>query len=474
MSVRVRFAPSPTGELHLGGARTALVNALFARKERGAFVLRIEDTDLDRNVAGAEERLESDLRWLGIVPDESPRAGGPFAPYHQSERLPRHIEAFERLKADGRVYACFCPPGANATQGCPGRCAALPADDARRRITAGEPAAWRFPLSEEDRRIEDAVHGAVDFSGAPAPDPVIVRADGRPTFLFAGAVDDADQGITHVIRGEDHLPNAWKQAQMLRALGRPVPRYAHLPLILGADRSPLSKRHGHTSVGAVRDAGYPPEAIVMALAHLGMTAPAVAPGSDPWPALIEAFDLRRLNHAASVHDQDRLDHLAAAWLRALPPAETARRARHRGDRDALVASPDADPSWWPEFLALFAESSSTLGAAIVAAGPFLSWPGGWTEDGPAPDVLTVWRALWPADGLGDADAFGELSRAATREPGAKRAALFHPLRVALTGRGEGPALARLAPLIDRAAREGGARHEVVPCVTRIDRALGVR
>lgn len=473
MPVRVRFAPSPTGELHLGGARTALVNALFARRQGGVFILRIEDTDDDRNVEGAELRLEDDLRWLGIVPDESPRAGGPVPPYRQSERLPQQLAAFEAARAAGRVYPCFCAPGQQATHRCPSLCAELPAAEAAQRIARGAEHAWRFLLHETDRAVDDLLHGPVDFAGAPAPDPVIRRADGRLTFLFASVVDDSDQGVTHVIRGEDHLPNAWKQAQMLRALGREVPRYGHLPLILGPDRTPLSKRHGHSSIGAVREAGYPAEAVIMALAHLGTTPPEVAPGTDPWPALVASFDLGAVSRAAAVHDQGRLDFLSAAWLRALPPAELAARAAGRSDRRALVPGPD--PSWWPELLQLACESQPTLADAIALAAAMLAWTGGWPaeaghDDPGAGAVLAAWEALWPVEGLAGPTAFNDLSRAVTAQTGAKRAALFHPLRLALTGRGEGPALSRLGPFIDAAAREGGAAHEVVPCQKRIARA----
>ncbi len=467
---RVRFAPSPTGELHLGGARTALINALFARAQGGAFVLRIEDTDLERNVPGAEERLQADLEWLGIVADESPSHGGPCAPYRQSERLAQHVAAFERLEESGRAYPCFCPPDAKATRGCPGGCFERPRPE-RSAPAAGAPA-WRFRLSDDSRVVDDLLRGEVSFVGAPAPDPVIVRADGRPTFLFASVIDDADQGITHVIRGEDHLPNAWKQVQMLEALGRAAPRYGHLPLILGIDRTPLSKRHGRTTVGDLREAGYVPEAVVLALAHLGMTAPVVTPGADPWPALVRDFSFDRLNKSPAVYDQARMDFLSAAWIRALPAMELARRGAGQEERARIFAE-GPDPEWWPEWLALVAESRVTLGAALVAADELLRWPGGYPE-GEAPPVLDAWREMWPPDGLRDADHFAELSRAVSAQTGALRAALLHPLRVALTGSGQGPALKRLAPLIDRAARVGGARFEVSSCVARIARARAAR
>ncbi len=473
MRARVRFAPSPTGELHLGGARTALVNALFARATGGRLVLRIEDTDLERNVPGAEQRLEDDLRWLGIVPDESPRESGPYPPYRQSERESSHRAAFEQARAAGRAYPCFCPPGARADRRCPGNCAELDDDARARRTAAGEaPPAWRFRLDDGDRVIDDLLRGPVDFRGAPAPDPVIVRADGRATFLFASVVDDADQHVSHVIRGDDHLPNAWKQAQMLKAIGREVPRYGHLPLILGPDREPLSKRHGHASVAALRAEGYAPEAVVLALAHLGMTPPEVTPGDDPWPALVASFALDKVSAAPAVHDQARLDFLSAAWQRALPAAELAARARGRDDRDALVWDRAGDPPWWPVLLATCAESQVTLRGAIALAAALLRFPGAPAGDPAGRAVLAAWRDAWPA-AWPDAPepVFKDLAATVTAATGAKRAALFHPLRLALTGAEEGPALARVAPLIDRAAREGGATQEIASCRDRIDRAV---
>ncbi|MBP7149444.1 MAG: glutamate--tRNA ligase [Acidobacteria bacterium] len=470
---RVRFAPSPTGHLHLGGARTALVNVLFARREGGRFVLRIEDTDVERNVPGAERSLEDDLRWLGIVPDESPSAGGSYGPYRQSERSAQHREAFEVLRGSGRAYPCFCPAGERSEYRCPRGCANLPADEGARRIAAGEAHAYRFRLIDEEREIEDLLHGRVSFAGAPAPDPVLLRPDGHATFLFAGAVDDAGMAITHVIRGEDHLPNAWKQAQIARALGAPEPRWAHLPLILGPDRSPLSKRGGVTSIGRLREAGFPAEAVVVALAHLGMEAPGIEPGADPWPALVRGFDLVRVSTAPSVHDEGRLEHLSAAWLRALPARAIAERVAARDDVAALFGAAPPASGWWPDLLALCAASRTTLAEAVAGAATFLRWPGAPGEPAATP-VLRAWREVWPAGGLpaGGSPSLDELSREVTRRTGARRAELFHPLRVALTGAEQGPALSRLAPLLDAAARGAEVRTRVVPCAERIDRALG--
>lgn len=443
-AVRVRFAPSPTGTLHLGGARTALVNYLFARAHSGAFVLRIEDTDRSRNIAEAEAALEFDLSWLGIVPDESPQRPGAYGPYRQSERADAHTAAFERLLTAGKVYAAQ--------------------DDDE---TSG--IAYRFRLDPGARRIVDLLHGEVDFAGAPAPDPVVRRSDGSATFLFANAVDDAEQAITHVIRGDDHLPNAWKQAQIHRALGYEPPHWAHLPLILGADHKPLSKRHGPASVGSLRDLGYPAEAVVLALAHLGMTPPEIAPGAEIWGPLVAAFRLEALSTAAAIHDQGRLDHLSAAWLRALSALELAERVRDRADRHTLIETTE-DPDWWPPLLALMASSFTTLEQAISSADRMLQFGGAAVAEGRA--VLAAFRENWPVNGLADESAFKALTDEVGRLTQTKGKALFHPLRLALTGVEQGPALARLAPLIDRAARDGGMRdHRVRSCRERIDIAL---
>ncbi len=466
MSVRVRFAPSPTGELHLGGARTALVNALFARAQGGRFVLRIEDTDLGRNIEGAERSLEHDLDWLGIVPDESPHKAGDYGPYRQSQRGRSYRNAFERLRSSGRIYPCFCASGAAGERRCPGNCASYAPEDRAARLAAGAAHAFRF-LLDDQRGIDDLLHGAVDFTGAPAPDPVVMRADATATFLFANAVDDAEMAISHVIRGDDHLPNAWKQVQILHALDATPPRFAHLPLIHGPDHKPLSKRHGPASVGALRALGYPSEAVVIALAHLGAQPPEIAAGDDPWPALGAWFRLEALSTAAAIHDQGRLDHLSALWLRAIGPSRVAELVHDRADRHELFGG-GRDPNWWPALIQLACESQVTFGAAVALARAMLEYSGAPAVEGL--DVLKHWRQQWPATGVHE-DQFKTLGASVQQASASKGRTLFHPLRVALTGRDDGPALSRLAPLIDQAAREGGALFMVKSCVERIDVAI---
>ncbi|RMG49174.1 MAG: glutamate--tRNA ligase [Acidobacteria bacterium] len=467
---RVRFAPAPTGRLHLGGARTALVNALFARARGGTLVLRIEDTDPERNLPGADEAIEEDLLWLGIVPDEGPTEGGAFGPYRQSERGPVYGGAFEALRAAGRLYPCWCGPEARAESGCPGGCGGL-AEGERERRLAREPAvpAWRFRLGEQ-REVADLLRGRVSFRGAPAPDPVVLRPGGRPTFLFACAVDDAEMKITHVIRGEDHLPNAWKQEQIQRALGREPPQWLHLPLVLGPDGAPLSKRHGSTAIGDLRDRGVPWEAVVMALAHLGWTPPRVEPGRDPWPELAARFRPERLSRSQPVYDEGRLLHLSGRWLRALPPEELARRsAELAGFRDRFGGSV---PPWWGELLAVCVLSRATLGEAAALAWEILEAEPRRADGGG--EILDAWLRHWPESGLPGAEDFKRLSARVAEEAGAAGRALFHPLRLALTGREAGPALAVLAPLLDRAAQDPPRGRRVRSCRERIAAALGAR
>jgi len=469
-SVRVRFAPAPTGRLHLGGARTALVNALFARSRGGRFVLRIEDTDADRNVPGAAERIEEDLVWLGIVPDESPSRGGPRGPYRQSERAEHHRAAFETLRRAGHVYPCWCGPEARAASGCPAGCAGLPPGERARRLAAGPEPAWRFRLGE-GRTVDDLLRGRVPFEDAPAPDPVVLRPDGRATFLFACAVDDAAMGITHVIRGEDHLPNAWKQEQIQRALGQSPPVWVHLPLVLGPDGTPLSKRHGAVAVAELRERGLPPEAVVLALAHLGWTPPHVPPGGDPWPALVRRFRLERLARTQAVYDAGRLEHLAGRWLRAMPAAELAERALRLAAVRERLALEGSAPDWLGEFLAVAVRARASLVAAAELVRELLAVAPAAPEDERQRAVLEAWLAAWPEGGLAGEEAFKRLAERVAAASGARGRELYHPLRRALTGKEAGPALAQIAPLFDRAAADPAGRLEVRSCRERLRAAL---
>ena len=293
--IRVRFAPSPTGMLHVGNARTALYNWLFARRMGGDFLLRIEDTDLERSEARYEAQLIEDLRWLGLDWDEGPvEAGGPdkgaYGPYRQSERLAIYAEHTERLLAEGKAYRCFCTAeeleaerklaaAEHRPQVYSGRCRSLSAETINQNLAAGKPFAVRLKIQDHPLRFHDMVHGPVEFAAETVSDPILVRSasDGPkvvsgeavPVYNYVVTVDDALMEITHVIRGDDHLSNTPKQVAIYEAFGWQVPEFAHLSTILGADRERLSKRHGATSIASFREMGYLPEALVNYLALLG-------------------------------------------------------------------------------------------------------------------------------------------------------------------------------------------------------------
>jgi glutamyl-tRNA synthetase len=331
---RVRFAPAPSGSLHVGGARTALFNWLFARRHGGTFVLRVEDTDADRVTDEAMHVLQRSLHWLGLDWDEGPGVGGPRGPYRQTERFDVYREAAARLVEGGHAYRCYCTPEeleerrrqAKATDRAPGydgRCRRL-TDDERVKLEAeGRTWALRFAIPEgRSVDFDDLVKGPQRFEHEALRDFVIVRSDGSPTYLLASGVDDLRMGMTHVIRGEDLLPSTPRQLLMFEALGEPAPQYAHLPLILGPDRAKLSKRHGAVAVEWFREHGFLPDALVNYLALLGWS-----PGNNeeilPRGELVERFDLSAVSRHPAIFDTEKLTWMNGEYLRALSDEEAA-------------------------------------------------------------------------------------------------------------------------------------------------------
>ena len=336
--IRVRFAPSPTGYLHVGGARTALFNWLLARRHGGIFVLRIEDTDADRSSAEMVDGILDGMRWLGLDWDEGPLIGGPHAPYFQSERTARHRAMAERLVAAGRAYYCYCTAEAlgarrTAAEAAGGAwqydrtCSQLPPEEIARREAEGRPRAVRFRVPAGTTRFTDLVHGDIEFAGANIEDFVILRSDGQPTYHLSVVSDDIEMKISHVIRGDDHISNTPKHVLLYEAAGAPVPAFAHVPLILGADKKRLSKRHGATSVLAYAELGYLPEAMTNFLTLLGWS-----PGSGDQELftreqLTERFDLSGINGGNAVFSADKLDWFNQQYLIRLAPEELGRRAK---------------------------------------------------------------------------------------------------------------------------------------------------
>lgn len=328
--VRVRFAPSPTGKLHIGGARTAIYNWAFARANGGTFILRIDDTDPARSTDENTQIILRAMRWLGLDWDEGPDKSGDFGPYSQTERLEIYRRAAHTLLAEGKAYPCFCTPEKLAAdkkaaeerhdpfQGYQRTCRNIDPAEAQARIEAGEPYTIRIkvPLDRGDVIVHDAVHGDVTFNARELDDFIIFRSDGTPTYNFATVVDDALMGITHIIRGDDHLSNTPRQIVVYEALCAPVPEFAHISMILGPDGKKLSKRHGATSVEEYRDAGYLSDAFVNYLALLGWSLDGETT-IVPRDVLASQFSLDHVSKNPAKSDPERLNWINATYLSAM-------------------------------------------------------------------------------------------------------------------------------------------------------------
>jgi nondiscriminating glutamyl-tRNA synthetase len=471
--MRVRFAPSPTGQLHVGNARTALFNWLLARGSGGTFILRIEDTDAERSSRESEAAIVRDLRWLGLEWDEGPDVGGSRGPYRQSERLHLYQSYAKELLSADSAYYCFCSAAQLDAErqeavaaGRPalyaGTCRRLSGDQAAARIAAGERPAIRFRVPEDrDVAFTDAVRGEVRFQTDVIGDPIIVRADGHPAYNFAVVVDDALMEVTQVIRGEDHISNTPRQVLLYEALGFTPPSFAHLALVMGPDHSPLSKRHGATSVAEFRAKGYLPEALVNYLALIGWS-----PGGGdellPIDELARRFSLDRVGLSAGVFDEEKLAWANRHYLKIADPARLAELSlpyfREAGvgmtpdDRGiAFLASamPMASASvdrlnQVPGRLALLFDYAPERTLAEAAVREELS------AEGARSVVAALAEELAAAPRL-DRDRFRAVANQVKARTGQKGKALFHPIRVALTGRAEGPELDLAVPAIDRGA-----------------------
>jgi glutamyl-tRNA synthetase len=460
MKVRTRFAPSPTGDLHIGGARTALFNFLFARKfaANGAFMLRIDDTDKERSRPEYERHLMEDLLWLGLEWDEGPDRGGPFAPYRQSERASFYEEILKSLREMGAIYPCFCSEERlealrkeQAARGEPprydGRCRSLlPGEAERRTASGGEKPCWRFSLPEEKIRFHDEVRGEVSFAPGGMGDFVVARSDGCPTYLFTSVADDRAMEITHILRGDEHIPNTARQQALFDRLGWQAPVYAHIPMILSKDRQKLSKRTGSTPIRLCREEGYLPEAIAAYLSTLSWTPPEPSSPRDfltagaafDFSSAAAAFSLGRISNSPPVHDETHLNY----WQK------EAMRKRGGGfilDWLKEAGSPFALGTDNAEALKRLAEDlieeHCTLRSLKGAIDALFASPG--PEDGfslrESPWLLELEEMLRAVEPWGE-DELNRSLRAFMKERGLKGKEFFHPLRLALTGQGSGAAL----------------------------------
>jgi glutamyl-tRNA synthetase len=471
--MRVRFAPSPTGQLHVGNARTALFNWLLARGHDGTFILRIEDTDAERSTADADAAILRDLKWLGLDWDEGPDVGGARGPYRQSERLHLYTSYANELLTSGHAYHCFCSVAqldadrqAARDAGLPakyaGTCRNIPRDQADSRIAAGEHPAVRFKVPDNrEVAFEDLVRGPVRFQTDVIGDPVIVRADGHPAYNFAVVVDDALMEVTDVVRGEDHISNTPRQILLYEALGFALPRFAHLALVLGPDHTPLSKRHGATSVAEFRAKGFLPEALVNYLALIGWS-----PGGNdellPIDELARRFALQAVGHSAGVFDEEKLAWVNRHYLKVADPARIAQLAEPYFNKAGVAVSPDARGR---EYLASVVPMATASVDRLDQIPPRVSFLFDYDaahtlqdeqvrREMSHPDAQAVVRSL--AEELAhaprlDRDRFRAVAAQVRQRTGQKARALFHPIRVALTGRAEGPELDLAVPAIDRGA-----------------------
>lgn len=488
---RARIAPSPTGPLHIGTARTALFNYLFARHTGGTFILRLEDTDQARGSIAYEKDILDGLHWLGLQWDEGPEvageaARGPFAPYRQMLRLPLYAEAAELLLAADKAYPCYCTPeeldadrkAQEAAKQPPryvGRCTNLTAEERAAREAEGRRAALRFRVGEGLVGFDDLVRGHVEFDVANlGGDFVIVRGDGTPLYHFTVVVDDAAMQISHVIRGEDHLSNTPKHILLFRALGYPEPLFAHLPLILNPDRTKMSKRKSQTAVSDYIAEGFIREALVNYLALLGW-----ATGTEEEvlsiDEIVERFELTDVHKGGAVFDRERLEWLNGQWIRRLDPDDLVDRLRPFVEADLAAGRIDRMPSddELRALLPIISERLPTLGAIGDLVG-FL-----WLEELTYDAALLVpkrWDAATTLEGLHaareviaeagrvsfEAEELEPPLRALAEARGWKAGDLFMAIRVAVTGRTATP------PLFDTLVALGIERT-----LERLDRAISV-
>ncbi len=485
-SVRVRFAPSPTGYLHVGGARTALYNYLFAKHHGGKFILRIEDTDQERSTEESLRMQIDDLVWLGLKWDEGPdpktlEDHGPHGPYRQSQRQHIYKEQAELLLKSGNAYYCFLTDEEieaqrqkSMAEGRPPQVDSPYRDwdlqDALKKIKEGASAVVRFKVqgAKRDYVLKDLVRGDVNFPSDMVGDFVLLRSTGMPVYNFCCAIDDALMKITHVFRAEEHLSNTLRQMMIYEALGLPLPQFGHLSIILGADRQKLSKRHGATSCNEYMKAGFLPEALLNFMALLGWSSPE---GQEilTMEELARLFSPERLHSAAAVFDEVKLKWVNASHLRALPHGELWKRLQPTF-QEAKLDLPQ-DPDWVDRSLSLMKSSMETLSDAANLYQPLSKTPVPVTDEGKetlawdtSRSVVLKWKELvekHPAEVLTEAD-FLSIQEEVKNACAVKGKHLFMPIRVAVIGKPHGAELKELIPLMSKAS-----------LIKRADVALGL-
>ena len=505
-AIRVRFAPSPTGHLHVGNSRTALFNWLFARQKGGTMVLRIEDTDIQRSEARFEQQLMDDLKWLGLDWDEGPDKGGLYGPYRQSDRLDLYREQAERLLSEGKAYLCFCTEEdlqkerdrALAEHRQPvysGKCRALDSSEAQRKRASGTACAIRLRIPEHPIRFHDIVHGPVEFSNEVVSDPIILRSSGMPVYNYVVVIDDALMKISHVIRGDDHLSNTPKQVALYEALGWPVPEFAHLSTILGADRERLSKRHCATSLANFREMGVLPEALMNYLALLGWAPSGGTREIFSRDELVKEFSLERVTPSPAVFDMEKLYWLNRHYIKDSPTerieqlalpyytgAISSRMAESMPERamsEPKSGAVDNYP-WPPTIVTWFASVTRLLSASVdrldqlperaklifeFDAAASLKAPDNADvlalPNTPAVIARFTYKILEDESakaGQLTPERFKQIVNEVKAETGAKGKELFHPIRIIVTGSHSGPEFDKLIPILEEGSRLSLPRH----------------
>jgi len=480
-TLRVRFAPSPTGYVHVGNARTALFNWLFARHRGGMLLLRIEDTDVERSREEYEKQLLEDLRWFGLDWDEGPDKGGPFGPYRQSERNDLYAQYAAQLIEQGHAYYCFCSAEqleaerqaelkAGRQPRYSGRCRKLPPEEAVRRKAAGEASAVRLKIIEGVFNWKDLVHGPTSFSSEVVGDPILVRSDGHPAYNYAVVIDDHLMAITHVIRGDDHISNTPRQLALYQALGWEPPAFAHLSTILGADRTRLSKRHGATSLQSFRELGILPEALRNYLVLLGWSAADGKTEILSSQELIAQFSLQRITKSPAIFDPEKLSWLNRHYLKESPLRRLAELSVPALVEAQYLGEPVGAPvlAWLERVVDAVLKNLDYLSQVPSATRLIFEYDAGAVvcgeetrhvvEEPAAREVLKAFIPKALAESGLTYERFRGIAKSVQEETGKKGKELFHPIRVAVTGAVSGPELEKLIPIFDEGSKLPLARH----------------
>lgn len=469
-NVRVRFAPSPTGSLHIGGARTALFNLLYARHNNGVFVLRIEDTDTERSTEESVNQIIRSLKWLGLDWDEGPEKGGPFGPYFQSKRIDIYKKEVDRLLAEGKAYYCYCTPEELAERreaalkaGRPprydGRCRNLTPEERKKFEDEGRAYTIRLKMPEEGQTVvEDLIRGTVIFDNSTLDDLIIVKSNGIPTYNFACVVDDNAMKISHVIRAEEHLSNTPKQIQTYLALGYELPQFAHLPMILAPDRSKLSKRHGATSVEEFRDQGYLAQAIINYLTLLGWS-PEGTEEIFGMEKAIKEFTLERVNKTAAIYDVKKLAWINGHYMRELDLDYVTEQTIPFMIKKGIITEGEARDNF--EYIKKVVEISRDRAKTLDELADTITFffkdvteyeekgvRKHFTKENAAKLLMLGAEALEKLEDFTH-DKTEEALRSITDEMGLKASEIIHPTRLAITGRTVGPGLFDIIVLLGK-------------------------